>query len=226
MKNEKNVVVKQSCHSRGMLSGIFLIRAFSEWLGRLFKQKTGQAGDPRQKLSGMTPLFNNGGFTLIELLVVVLIIGILAAVAVPQYQKAIYKSRATEALTMLKAIAQAQEVYYLANGYYTTNLNDLDISVPSSKLGTWGTGDVSQPNVYVYSCNANGTCQAITNNEKIPLFQYTLSKATPIIDTMKPGDRFCVAWEKNIFATQICHSLSKHLEGIETSWPHGYYLID
>ena len=56
------------------------------------------------------------GFTLIELLVVVLIIGILAAVAVPQYQKAVEKSRIAEARVMLNAIYQAYQVRVLRDG--------------------------------------------------------------------------------------------------------------
>ena len=69
------------------------------------------------------------GFTLIELLVVVLITGILAAVALPQYQKAVEKSKAVQALVVLKALEQSAHSYYLANGKYPTKFAQLDIDM-------------------------------------------------------------------------------------------------
>ena len=87
---------------------------------------------------------NKQAFTLIELLVVVLIIGILAAVAVPQYQKAVEKSKATQALTLLKSIQQAAEEYYLANGTEISSFDELSIDFPSF---TGNTKVISDSNV-------------------------------------------------------------------------------
>ena len=70
------------------------------------------------------------GFTLIEVLVVVLIVGILAAVAVPQYQKAFWKSRSVELLNRTKTIQLAQESYFLANGHHAPRFSELDLTLP------------------------------------------------------------------------------------------------
>ena len=94
------------------------------------------------------------GFTLIELLVVVLIIGILAAIALPQYQKAVRKSRLSEVAIQSHAYMKGVDLWLLENGgfpsegvYFSGNEGpELDISVPctsqditacQTKLGQW-----------------------------------------------------------------------------------------
>ncbi len=80
------------------------------------------------------------GFTLIELLVVVLIIGILAAVALPQYQLAVDKSRYSTLMEIVTAVKNAEELFYLENGTYTTSWSQLPLSLPAD-------------------CNTNGNCK-------------------------------------------------------------------
>ena len=78
---------------------------------------------------------SKAGFTLIELLVVVLIIGILAAVAVPQYQKAVEKSRVAEAVVMLNSIYHAYDLCRLSKSYSECyDFEAWDISMPSEVL--------------------------------------------------------------------------------------------
>ena len=75
----------------------------------------------------------HGGFTLIEILVVVLIIGILAAVAVPQYKVAVAKSRVSSILPILSTLEKAAYAYYWAHGEITTSIHALDVDIPCTE---------------------------------------------------------------------------------------------
>ena len=85
----------------------------------------------KQGSQNVRPL-SRGGFTLIELLVVVLIIGILAAIALPQYEKSVERAKIMRYLPVLRSAIEASKIYQMTNGTPPTDFADLDVSFPSS----------------------------------------------------------------------------------------------
>ena len=113
---------------------------------------------------------NEQAFTLIELLVVVLIIGILAEVALPQYQKAVEKSKATQALTMLKTVGQATQAHHMASGEWATSFDELALDIP------W-TGHVS-------FLDSSGYRQGLSNEDWSLQFRKTIYNGNDIVSLL------------------------------------------
>ena len=114
---KKKKTIKKGRHSRVFLSGIsllYVVHQMRKQLPCFIRAK--KSGDPRTLRAAQLGMTASFGFTLIELLVVVLIIGILAAVALPQYQKAVERSRAAEAEIMLRTLRDAQARCILEKG--------------------------------------------------------------------------------------------------------------
>ena len=144
------------------------------------------------------------GFTLIELLVVVLIIGILAALAVPQYQKAVAKSRYASMKHLVKSIADAQEIHFLSTGTYAETYDSLDTNL----LENWEWGYINKNRAtYTFDwgeCVLWTTafaCYVKAGEEEI---WYKMNYIHT--SDRKAGITQCLAWSDNINSTgnQIC----------------------
>nr|QGT50540.1 hypothetical protein Elusimicrob1349_0100 [uncultured Elusimicrobia bacterium] len=156
------------------------------------------------------------GFTLIELLVVVLIIGILSAVALPQYTKAVEKARFTEAATAVETIARANRLYYMANGSYTKDINDLDITYPGVR-GTYGPNIPSIAGKYfIFTASAwgvNGYVSLVSRRENE---QDTSGEKIYSVAILEDGRRKCALYRK---ATEYQkHLCSEWAEGSIIQW--------
>ena len=121
---------------------------------------------------------NKKGFTLIELLVVVLILGILAAMAMPQYFKAVERSRMSEAVSLLGSIAQAQQRKYLQINKYTSKFSGLDVAPKGASDGTFCTKGAPSAG----SCGDNG------NGFKIEISGAKYEEGKSVATRVSPND--------------------------------------
>lgn len=129
---------------------------------------------------------SRNGFTLIELLVVILIIGILATVAMPQYQKAVERTRMTEAITLLDTISKAQQRNVMQVGGFSNDFATLDVA-PQGAAGpiyytkgdpvTGENGNGFEITMYMTNELGNGYAEATRFHDEHPLtYNYKLRR--------------------------------------------------
>ncbi|MGN0015941.1 MAG: type IV pilin protein [Candidatus Avelusimicrobium sp.] len=157
------------------------------------------------------------GFTLIELLVVVLIIGILSAVALPQYNRAVLKARYSEIQTIISAYKTAAEAYYMANGAYPDYWHDMDLEPPSgctandTTTGNYMACKNSTLSIDLYNANQKNLVGFYRPNGKIKVAYIQWLDVSA-----KPGKRECWALAGDAEAQAFCKSLNGTESGTST----------
>ncbi|HIF9267016.1 TPA: pilin [Photobacterium damselae] len=101
------------------------------------------------------------GFTLIELMIVVAVIGVLSAIAIPQYQKYVAKAEGAAALSTLTGLKTNAEAFTVENGKFPQSANSTEVGTPTSKLG-----EITYPDT---ATDGSGKILFTFNSEASPL---------------------------------------------------------
>ncbi|MGN0016094.1 MAG: type IV pilin protein [Candidatus Avelusimicrobium sp.] len=145
------------------------------------------------------------GFTLIELLVVVLIIGILSAVALPQYQKAVDKSRLATFIPLARTLKDASEAYYMANGNYPSLLADLDVDYPSSCSAAGSDGTYIICKGWMIDLHDGGNTNVIAIKKRLGSVNELAYTYYFDNESSAPGRIQCVGYQT--IGKQLCRSI-------------------
>ncbi len=143
------------------------------------------------------------GFTLIELLVVVLIIGILSAIALPQYEMAVAKTRASQILVRMNALKTGVVSYFLANGVYPEDVTLLDVDLYSNAKRV-GKTDISQVETHV-GVEWKDSSQCAVNKDGAIGCSLTKPKGAYFYTFVQEGIIYCRG--RNDFETKLCKTL-------------------
>ena len=162
-----------------------------------------------EKKTDLLGILSVKAFTLIELLVVVLIIGILAAVALPQYRVAVGKAQIAKIIPAVDAGKKALEMYYLANGSYPPDSNStdfgFDIDLPNCTLGPGAagtTGGIKCPDNVYYDLLDYGAANVADWS-----VTYKVGYMVWLDYSDYPSQRRCLAASDNEVANKVCKSM-------------------
>ena len=166
--------------------------------------------------------FCSKAFTLIELLAVVLIIGILAVVALPQYKLAVMKTRFATLMPVVDAIARAEELYYLTYRKYTRNVKELGVKFPGGVTLSQNAQGVPVYSYKDFHCKVDDNGQVVyCTGEKYGYYGRYFQH------TDYPGQRICyvqLSREDAELRKRVCVSLGgEPHDDIQSGWI--YYFL-